>query len=95
MYNKFPCYYPGDFNPPTKYHLNTMEWLLGRPEIGHVYIVIGNNDQNQLTQEKKVKLWEMLIRHSFSPNVSILKSDMVEYYQYISDFAGIFKNDIV
>jgi len=74
MYNKFPCYYPGDFNPPTKYHLNTMEWLLGRPEIGHVYIVIGNNDQNQLTQEKKVKLWEMLIRHSFSPNVSILKS---------------------
>ena len=73
MYNKFPCYYPGDFNPPTKYHLNTMEWLLGRPEIGHVYIVIGNNDQNQLTQEKKVKLWEMLIRHSFSPNVSILK----------------------
>ena len=74
MYNKFPCYYPGDFNPPTKYHLNTMEWLLGRPEIGHVYVVIGNDDPNQLVQEKKVKLWEMLIRHSFSPNVSILKS---------------------
>lgn len=74
MYNKFPCYYPGDFNPPTKYHLNTVEWLLGRPEIGHVYIVVGNDNPNQLTQEKKIKLWEMLIRHSFSPNVSILKS---------------------
>lgn len=74
MYNKFPCYYPGDFNPPTKYHLNTMEWLLGRPEIGHVYIVVGNDDPNQLVQEKKIKLWEMLIRRSFSPNVSILRA---------------------
>lgn len=28
-------------------------------------------------------------------NVSILKSNGVEYYQYISDFASIFKDDAI
>ena len=74
MYKQFPCYYPGEFNPPTKFHLNTVEWLLSRPEIGHVHIVLGNDDPNQLYQDKKAKLWEMLIKSSFSPNVSILRS---------------------
>jgi hypothetical protein len=74
MYKQFPCYYPGEFNPPTKFHLNTVEWLLTRPEIGHVHIVLGNDDPNQLYQDKKAKLWEMLIKSSFSPNVSILRS---------------------
>jgi len=79
MYKKFPCYYPGDFNPPTKFHINTVEWLLNRPEIGHVYVVLGNHDKNQLYQDKKAKLWEMLIKSSFSPNVSVIKS--VKHHQ--------------
>jgi hypothetical protein len=28
-------------------------------------------------------------------NVSILKTNGVDYYQYVSDFANIFKQDIV
>lgn len=75
MYKKFPCYYPGEFNPPTKFHMNTVEWLLAQPEIGHVYVVLGNEDNpEQLYQDKKAKLWEMMIKSSFSPNVSIIKS---------------------
>ena len=88
MYKKFPCYYPGDFNPPTKFHLNTVEWLLSRPEIGHVYIVVGNHDKNQLYQEKKVELWEMLIKSAFSPNISIIKSKEDHQVQEIKNVVG-------
>lgn len=54
---------------------------VGKPEKYHVANFIHNKTKN-----------DVLLLHI---NVSILKSDMVEYYQYISDFAGIFKNDIV
>jgi CRISPR/Cas system-associated endoribonuclease Cas2 len=54
---------------------------VGKPEKDHIVNFIHNKTKNDL-----------LMLHI---NVSILKSDMVEYYQYISDFAGIFKDDVV
>lgn len=54
---------------------------VGKPEKDHIVNFIHNKTKN-----------DVLLLHI---NVSILKSDMVEYYQYISDFAGIFKDDMV
>ena len=54
---------------------------VGKPEKDHIVNFIHNETKNDL-----------LMLHI---NVSILKTDMVEYYQYISDFAGIFKDDMV
>lgn len=54
---------------------------VGKPEKYHIVNYIQNETKN-----------DVLMLHI---NVSILKSDIVEYYQYISDFAGIFNDDVV
>jgi CRISPR/Cas system-associated endoribonuclease Cas2 len=54
---------------------------VGKPEKDHIVNFIHKETKN-----------DVLLLHI---NVSILKSDMVEYYQYISDFASIFKEDMV
>jgi hypothetical protein len=75
MYDKsYPCYYPGEFSPPTKYHLNTLHWLLSKPEIHRVNVVIGSDQQGQITQDQKARLWEMLFKSKFAPQAGIIKS---------------------
>lgn len=69
------CFYPGKFSPPTKFHLNTLFWLLTRPEVGHVNIVIGKDEPGELPQEQKVKIWELLLKSSMAPKASIIKSN--------------------
>jgi len=71
---QYPCYYPGEYSPPTKMHLNTVHWLLQKPEIAHVHIVIGKDVPGQPTQEQKAKLWELLLKSKFAPQASIIKS---------------------
>lgn len=73
MQEQHPCYYPGEFAPPTKMHLNALYWLLNKPEVSHVNIVIGK-DNGPITQEQKAKMWEILLKSSFSPQATIVKS---------------------
>lgn len=54
---------------------------VGKPDENHIVNYIKNKTKN-----------DVLMLHI---NVSILKSNMEEYYQYISDFASIFKEDTV
>ena len=54
---------------------------VGKPEKNHIANFIQYKTKNDL-----------LMLHV---NVSILKSNGVEYYQYISDFASIFKDDAI
>lgn len=54
---------------------------VGKPEKNHVANFIHSETKN-----------DVLLLHI---NVSILKSNGAEYYQYIADFAGIFKDDFV
>jgi hypothetical protein len=54
---------------------------VGKPEKNHIANFIQYKTKNDL-----------LMLHV---NVSILKSNGVEYYQYISDFASIFKDDTI
>jgi CRISPR/Cas system-associated endoribonuclease Cas2 len=54
---------------------------VGKPEKNHVVNFIHNETKN-----------DVLLLHI---NVSILKSNGMEYYQYISDFANIFKDGVV
>jgi hypothetical protein len=74
MERSYPCYYPGEFSPPTKYHLNTLHWLLSKPEVHRVNVVLGADQSGQLSQEQKAKLWEMLLRSNFAPQAGIIKS---------------------
>ena len=71
---KYPCFYPGDFAPPTKMHLNTLYWLLSKPEVGHVSVVIGAKPTDGVTSEQKKALWEMLLRSTTAPQATILVS---------------------
>lgn len=73
MQEQHPCYYPGEFAPPTKMHLNALYWLLNRPEVSHVHVVIGK-DNGPISQDQKAKMWEMLMKSSFSPQATIIKS---------------------
>lgn len=73
MQEQHPCYYPGEFAPPTKMHLNAMHWLLNRPEVSHVHVVIGK-DNGPIGQNQKAKLWELLMKSSFSPQATVIKS---------------------
>ena len=70
----YPCFYPGEFSPPTKYHLNTLHWLLAKPEIHHVNVVIGSDQSTQLSQKQKQELWDMLFKSSYAPQATILKA---------------------
>ena len=68
------CFYPGKFSPPTKFHLNTLFWLITRPEVGHVNVVIGKDEPGELPQEQKAQLWELLLKSSMAPRAAIIKS---------------------
>jgi len=70
----YPCYYPGEFSPPTKYHLNTLHWLLNKPEVHRVNVVLGADRGEGLKQEQKAKLWDMLLKSNFAPQAGIIKS---------------------
>jgi len=74
MQEQHPCYYPGEFAPPTKMHLHALDWLLNRPEVSHVHVVLGKDDGGPVTQEQKAKMWEMLLRSNMAPQASIIKS---------------------
>jgi hypothetical protein len=54
-------------------HLNALYWLLNRPEISHVHVVIGK-DNGPISQDQKAKMWEMLMKSSFSPQATVIKS---------------------
>ena len=89
------CFYPGDFAPPTRFHMDTLFWLMTRNEVGHVNIVIGKDPSNNITQDQKAKLWELLLKSSMAPKASIIKSKdtgpMGEIYNIFSkkpDMAG-------
>lgn len=73
MQEQHPCYYPGEFAPPTKMHLNALYWLLNRPEVSHVHVVIGK-DNGAISQNQKAKMWEMLMKSIFSPQATVIKS---------------------
>jgi phosphopantetheine adenylyltransferase len=60
------CFYPGDFAPPTRFHMDTLFWLMTRNEVGHVNIVIGKDPSNNITQDQKAKLWELLLKSSMA-----------------------------
>ncbi len=74
MEQKYPCYYPGEFSPPTKMHLNALYWLLNRPEVGHVHVVLGKDNGGPISQQQKARMWEMLMKSSFAPQASIIKA---------------------
>lgn len=71
---RYPCFYPGDFAPPTKMHLNTLHWLLSKPEVGHVNVVLGKSKPGEITQEQKKALWEILLKSSMAPQASVIVS---------------------
>ena len=73
MEQQHPCYYPGEFAPPTKMHLNVLYWLLNRPEVGHVNVVVGKTN-GPISQDQKVRLWEILLKSKFSPQATVIKS---------------------
>lgn len=70
----YPCFYPGEFSPPTKYHLNTVQWLLNKPEVHRVNVVIGNSKPGQLSQEQIHELWDMLLKYDFAPQAGLIKA---------------------
>ena len=73
MQEQHPCYYPGEFAPPTKMHLNALYWLLNRPEVGHVNVVVGKTN-GPISQDQKARMWEMLLKSHFSPQATVIKS---------------------
>jgi len=73
MESQHPCYYPGEFAPPTKMHLNALYWLLNRPEVSHVNVVVGKTN-GPISQDQKARMWEMLLKSHFSPQATIIKA---------------------
>lgn len=73
MEAQHPCYYPGEFAPPTKMHLNALYWLLNRPEISHVNVVVGKTN-GPISQDQKARMWEILLKSEFSPQATIIKA---------------------
>lgn len=74
MEEQYPCYYPGEFAPPTKMHLNALYWLLNRPEVSHVHVVLGKDNGGPISQQQKARMWEMLLKSSFAPQATIIKA---------------------
>lgn len=51
------CFYPGKFNPPTKYHLTNAMWLQSQRSVGQVVIVLGEDVSGEISQENKQKIF--------------------------------------
>ena len=92
MQEQHPCYYPGEFAPPTKMHLNALFWLLSRPEVSHVHVVLGKDNGGPISQEQKARLWEMLLKSTMAPQASIIKSKdngpLSEVYSIMENTGG-------
>lgn len=79
------CLYPGIFNPPTKEHFNDIIWLAGRPNISQVIIVIGQQEQGEISPDKKEDIFEIYKRIIPGVNINIEKSPKGSPLKYIYD----------
>lgn len=67
------CFYPGDFNPPTKGHLNEVLWLQTLPEVSQVVVLLGENRPGEISQENKEKIWNTYLQAYPNKNITIQK----------------------
>lgn len=82
------CFYPGDFNPPTKYHLNEAFFLKTLREVNQVVILLGESRENEISQDVKYNIFDIYNRTRYSPGISIEKAKPGEgnSFQYLAKF---------
>lgn len=68
------CFYPGNFNPPTKFHLNTALGLQVEDSINHVVVVLGDSIDGEISQEDKYKIWDIYNKSFFTGRISVDKA---------------------
>lgn len=71
--SKGTCFYPGDFNPPTKGHLNEVLWLQTLPDVSQVTILLGEDRQGEIPQESKEKIWNIYLQAYPNRGINIQK----------------------
>lgn len=72
MNTALPCYYPGNFNPPTKYDLKITQWLCRKiHDVSEVIVVIGKSKPGEMAIEDKAAIWEEYLNDNLHAPISI------------------------
>jgi hypothetical protein len=84
MRTRLKTYFPGEFNPPTKYDLDIAKWLSRKTlDVSEVIIVIGKDKEGELSQADKAGVWELYLGDNVSAPISIVKSQNLSPLSYI------------
>lgn len=65
------CFYPGRFNPPTKYHFINALDLQAQRDVSHVTILVGTEPGDVLTKEEKAEIWNIYNKSFYTGNISV------------------------
>lgn len=68
------CYYPGNFNPPTKYHFENALNLQAKRDIGNVIVIIGDGAPEDLSKDDRALIWDIYNKSYFTGRISVVKS---------------------
>jgi hypothetical protein len=83
------CFYIGDFNPPTRYHLDVAKWLSNKENITEVCIVLGKDAPGEISQQQKADLWDIFFKTEPTFGLRYHKAknanSMVEVYNLLSE----------
>lgn len=84
MRKRLKTYFPGEFNPPTKYDLDIAKWLSRKTlDVSEVIIVIGKDKEGELTQADKEAIWDLYLGDNVSAPIKVVKSQNLSPLSYI------------
>jgi hypothetical protein len=71
------CFYVGKFKPPNKGHYDALKYLISKPYLQQVKIIISNKPIDNITGEESVDIWNMYMESDPTVKVKIKLSDEV------------------
>lgn len=84
MRKRLKTYFPGEFNPPTKYDLDIAKWLSRKTlDVSEVIIVIGKDKEGELPQADKEAIWDLYLGDNVSAPIKVVKSQNLSPLSYI------------
>lgn len=79
------CFYPGNFNPPTKYHLKNALWLQTNQNINQVVILVGDERDDIISSDVKKQIWEIYIKSNYNGRITVEKSKKGSSFRHLLD----------
>lgn len=88
------CFYPGNFNPPTKYHLKNALWLQANSDINQVVILVGDERNDVISSDSKKQIWDLYIKTNHTGRITVEKSKEGSSFRHLLNLLDKSSNTI-